>query len=57
VTFLPRRNFTARFVKVHFIVEQNTTIKAYREYSEFKNADNLLKYLLKVENKYLGKKI
>jgi len=35
----------------------NFTIKAYWGYSKSKNADNLLKYLLKVENKYLGKEI
>jgi len=35
----------------------NFTIKAYQEYYKSKNADNLLKYLLKVGNKYLGKEI
>jgi hypothetical protein len=35
----------------------NFTIKAYQDYSKSKNADNLLKYLLKVGNKYLGKEI
>jgi hypothetical protein len=36
---------------------KNISIKAYREYSEYKNADKLLEYLLKVGNKYLGKTI
>lgn len=35
----------------------NFTIKAYQEYSNLKNSDNLFKYLTKVGNKYLGKQI
>jgi len=33
------------------------TIKAYVDYVKIKSADNLLEYLLKIRNRYLGKLI
>lgn len=45
--------------KISLIENQkiNFTIKSYQEYSELKHVDNLLKYLFKIGNKYLGEKI